>query len=243
MSSSNTQDTSTTEETTNKVSADVSTCFGVFITITIIYSILKIIFGVIGDRIWIFGYLITTVIIQWQLNSMIARDNCNDTDQLTTTIIATFLPWIGIFFTINVLLIMFPGWKAPFSNTLGYLIAYLAGVKNAFVKMLKTPESIDQSNINDKALLKSIEYIYSDTSTMINELNTINFEDSMNRMKPLFNDQANNDPSMRKELYKFIIMKETIGELVWLILSGCMAINVAYVYIINTECATVSGNS
>ena len=78
---------------------------------------------------------------------------------------------------------------------------------------------------------------------MINELNTINFEDSMNRMKPLFNDQANNDPSMRKELYKFIIMKETIGELVWLILSGCMAINVAYVYIINTDCATVSGDS
>ena len=64
--SSSTTETSTTEETTNKVSADISTCFGVFITITIIYSILKIIFGIVGDRVWIFGYLLVTIIIQWQ---------------------------------------------------------------------------------------------------------------------------------------------------------------------------------
>ena len=232
--------TSQTDDSSNStaVSADVSTCFGVFIIITIIYTILKIIFGSVGDRMWIFGYLLIIIIIQWQLNSMIASNNCNDTDQLSTTIIATFLPWIGIFFTINVLLLMFPGWKAPFSNTLGYFIAYMAGAKNAFVKMLKTPESIDQSNINDKALLKSIEYIYSDTSTMINEMNTLNFEDSIHRLKPLLNEEAVNDPSMKNDLFKFIIMKDSIGELVWLLLSGCMAINVAYVYIVNTECVS-----
>ena len=58
----------------------------------------------------------------------------------------------------------------------------------------------------------------------------------MNRLKPLFNDEAINDPSMQKDLFKFIIMKDTIGELVWLLLSGTMAINVAYVYIINAKC-------
>ena len=104
--------------------------------------------------------------------------------------------------------------------------------------MLKTPESINKSNVGDKALLKSIEYIYSDTSTIVNELNTLNFEDSMNRLKPLFNDEAINDPSMQKDLFKFIVMKDTIGELVWLLLSGIMAINVANIYIINAECET-----
>ena len=240
MSSESTDDTSNLNDndSSSNVSADVSTCFGVFIIITMIYGILKIIFGVIGDRIWILGYLLITIIIQWQLNSIIARDNCNNTEQFTTTFIATFLPWVGIFFTINVLLLIFPGWKSPFSNTLGYLIAYLGGIKSAFVKMLKTPESIDKSNVGDKALLKSIEYIYSDTSTIVNELNTLNFEDSMNRLKPLFNDEAINDPSMQKDLFKFIVMKDTIGELVWLLLSGIMAINVANIYIINAECET-----
>lgn len=225
-----------TDDTSNNVSADVSTCFGVFIIITVIYSILKIIFGIVGDRIWILAYLLITIIIQWQLNSIIATDNCNGSEQFATTFIATFLPWIGIFFTINVLLLMFPGWKSPFSNTLGYLIAYISGIKTAFVKMLKTPETIEKSNVSDKALLKSIEYIYSDTSTIVNELNTINFEDSMSRLQPLFNEEAINDPSMKKDLFKFIIMKETIGELIWLLLSGIMAINVSYVYIVNAEC-------
>ena len=230
MSSESTDDNST------KVSADVSTSFGVFIIITIIYGILKVLFGAVGDRIWILGYILITIIIQWQLNSIIASDNCENTDQFTTTFIATFLPWIGIFCTINVLLLIFPGWKSPFSNTLGYLFAYLGGIKSTYVKMLKTPEAIEQSNFSDKALLKSIEYMYSDSSTIINELNTINFEDSMIRLQPLFNEEAINDPSMKQDLFKFIVMKDTIGEIVWLLLSGSMAINVAYTYIINAEC-------
>ena len=45
---------------------------------------------------------------------------------------------------------------------------------------------------------------------------------------------------MKNDFFKFIIMKDAIGELVWLLLSGCMAINVAYVYIVNTDCATTS---
>ena len=230
------------EDKSNKLSADISTCFGVFIIITVIYTILKIIFGTSNDKSWILGYILITIIIQWQLNSMIAKDNCNDTDQFTTSIIATLLPWIGIFCTINVLLLMFPGWISPFSNTLGYLIAYLGGIKNSFVKMLKTPESINQSNINDKALLKSIEYIYNDSSTIINELNTINFQDSIDRLKPLMNDDAINDPTMKNDLYKFIVMKDAIGEFVWILLSGCMAINVAYVYIVNSSCTVNLSN-
>ena len=102
--------------------------------------------------------------------------------------------------------------------------------------MLKKPESIDASNIEDKALLESINHIYNDVSTMINELNTQNFEEAMVRMQPLLNAEAQNDPSLKKELFKYIVMKETIGELVWLILTGCMVVNVAFTYIVNSEC-------
>ena len=227
---------STNEDKNTTLSADLSTCFGVFIVVTIIYTMLKIIFAASTDRNWILGYILITIIIQWQLNSIIAKDNCNDTDQFTTAVLATLLPWIGIFCTINVLLLIFPGWKSPFSNTLGYLIAYMAGIKSAFVKMLKTPEAIDKSNVNDKALLTSIEHIYNDTSTIINEVNPENFEDAMTRLKPLMNDDAINDPSMKEDLFKYIITKDAIGEFVWLFLSGCMAINVGYVFIVNSNC-------
>ena len=229
-------ETSTNEDKSTKLSSDITTCFGVFIVITSIYTILKIIFATATDRFWILGYLLITIIIQFQLNSMIAKDNCNDTDQLVTAFIATMLPWVGIFCTINVLLLMFPGWKSPFSNTLGYLIAFMCGAKSSFLKMIKTPDSIDQSSIADKALLKSINNIYNDVSTIINELNTENFEAGMIRLQPLLNSEAVNDPSLKKEFFKYIVMKDAIGEFAWLILSGCMAINVAYIYIINTDC-------
>ena len=225
------------EDNATKLSSDITTCFGVFIVITVIYTILKIIFGTATDRFWILGYLLITIIIQFQLNSMIAKDNCRETDQLVTAFIATMLPWIGIFCTINVLLLLFPGWKSPFSNTLGYLIAFMSGAKSSFLKMLKTPDEIDASNIKDKALLKSINHIYSDVSTMINELTTENFEAGMIRLEPLLNAEATSDPSLKKDFFKYIIMKEAIGELVWLILSGCMAINIAYIYIVNTNCS------
>lgn len=231
-------DETSTEDKATKLSSDITTCFGVFIVITFIYIILKIIFGTATDRFWVLGYLLITIIIQFQLNSMIAKDNCKDVDQLVTAFIATMLPWIGIFCTINVLLLIFPGWKSPFSNTLGYLIAYMSGVKSSFTKMLKTPDSIDESNIKDKALLKSINHIYNDVSTMINELNTENFEAAMIRLQPLLNSQATSDPSLKKEFFKYIVMKEAIGELVWLLLTGCMAINVAYIYIVNADCTS-----
>jgi|TARA_Y100000992_G_scaffold302719_1_gene278883 hypothetical protein len=229
-----TDDTADTKTTT--LQTDVSTSIGVFIVTTVIYCILKIIFASPTDKFWLLGYLLITVIVQFQLNSMIAKDNCNDNDQIVTAFIATMLPWIGMFFTINILLLMFPGWKSPFSNTLGYFIAFLSGIKPAFLKLLKKPESIDASNIEDKALLESINHIYNDVSTMINELNTQNFEEAMVRMQPLLNAEAQNDPSLKKELFKYIVMKETIGELVWLILTGCMVVNVAFTYIVNSEC-------
>ena len=79
------------------ISADVSTCFGVFILSTLIYTILKCVFGIVGDKMWIMGYLIITMIIQWQINSLIAKDNCNGIDQVQTVALATLLPWVGIF--------------------------------------------------------------------------------------------------------------------------------------------------
>ena len=220
-----------------QVSADVSTCFGVFILFTLIYTILKCMFGIIGDKLWSSGYLLMTIIIQWQLNSMIAKDNCNGVDQIQTVALATLLPWVGIFGLMHLLLLMFPGWKSPFSNTLGYLIAYMTGVNKAFFALLDTPEGINKTSQGDKALIKSIEYLYSDASLMINEMTPENFEDAMVRLEPMMNTEAKTNPGLKKNLYSYIIMKDTIGEFIWLILSGSMAINIAFATIINSTCA------
>ena len=45
--------------------------------------------------------------------------------------IYSFVPFIFIFGSLLVAMILFPGWKAPFSNTLGYFI-----VKNVIARKL-----------------------------------------------------------------------------------------------------------
>ena len=228
-----------TDVSGNKVSSDISSSFGIFILMTIIYSTLKIIFGVVGNNMWIAGYLLLTVIVQWQLNSIIAKDNCDNVPQTQTVVLATLLPWIGVFGLMHVLLMMFPGWKSPFSNTLGYLIASMSGIKRSFVALMETPEAIKQSSQGDKALLKSIEYLYTDSSLMINEITPENFEDAMARLEPMMSKEGKSNPALKKKFYSFILMKDTIAECIWLLLTGCMSINIAFSTILNASC---SGN-
>jgi len=224
------------DNSSSDVSADVSTSFGVFILVTLVYTILKCIFGVVGNHMWTMMYILLTIIIQWQLNSMIAKDNCDGVQQIQTVALATLLPWIGIFGSIHLILMMFPGWKSPFSNTLGYLIANMSGVKKAFYALLETPQNIENSSQGDKALIKSIEYLYSDSSLMINEMTPENFDDAITRLEPMMNKEAKSNPGLKKKLYTYIVMKDTIAEFIWLILSGSMAINIAFTTIINATC-------
>ena len=67
---------------------------------------------------------------------------------------------------------LMPGWKAPFSNTLGYLIVWLSGVNNSFYKILK------QDNNENKLL----QMVYKDPSIMINEITPENFDLFIARM-------------------------------------------------------------
>ena len=46
-----------------------------------------------------------------------------------SALMVTIIPWVFIFGIMNVVLMMFPSWKSPFSNTFGYLATRLAGVR------------------------------------------------------------------------------------------------------------------
>ena len=131
-----------------------------------------------------------------------------------------------------------PGWKAPFSNTLGYLIVWLAGVNNSFFKILK------QDNNQNKLL----QMVYKDPSTMINEITPENFDLFIARMNgknggvealPVAKaEPVPSTPPMkggrRKQrggnstsilsadykqhlpgLYNFVVIKDMISEFIW----------------------------
>jgi len=126
----------------------------------------------------IFGLIITVVYlaiifaIQLYVNYQNAKEKCGGTPQLVPSINYTVVPNLFIFGTLLLILILMPGWKAPFSNTIGYLIVWLSGVNSSFFKVLK------QENNQNKLL----QMVYKDPSLMINEITPENFDLFIARM-------------------------------------------------------------
>ena len=68
------------------------------------------------------------------------------------------------------MLIQFPGWKAPFANTLGYLLLKLSGIERLMRDILVPEDKASQE------LKPSIRQIYRDQSLLVNEITPQNFE-------------------------------------------------------------------
>ena len=67
-------------------------------------------------------YLGIMFLIQFMVNMSNAKERCGGTPQILTALTYTAIPNILIFGLLIMMIMFFPGWKAPFSNTLGYLI-------------------------------------------------------------------------------------------------------------------------
>ena len=89
--------------------------------------------------------------------------------QYPTAILATLIPWVVIFGTMNVLLEMFPGWLRPFSNTFGYLLTK-GSVSKTMNKILKGENESDSKTLSSelKDVQKTLATIYNDQSLLVN---------------------------------------------------------------------------
>ena len=206
-------------------------------------------------------YLAIILFIQLYVNYQNAKEKCGGTPQLVASVNYTAIPNLFIFGALILILMIMPGWKAPFSNTIGYLIVWIAGVNNSFFKILK------QDNNQNKLL----QMVYKDPSTMINEITPENFDLFIERMngknggvealpvaqaEPVVTPSAppmkggrrkqrggNNTSilsSNYKEhlpgLYNFVVIKDMISEFIWYALVGNLVINTSNSYIQSIKC-------
>lgn len=210
-------------------------------------------------------YLATIFAIQLYVNYTNAKEKCGGTPQLVASINYTIIPNLFVFGSLILILMLMPGWKAPFSNTLGYLIVWLSGVNNSFYKILK------QDNNENKLL----QMVYKDPSIMINEITPENFDLFIARMggknggveaipvvkaEPLPTPSAPPMKGGRKKqrggnntsilnsnykqhlpgLYNFVVIKDMISEFLWYALVGNLVINISNSYIQSIKCNRTS---
>lgn len=151
--------------------------------------------------------------------------------QTSAIFIWGIIPWVFIFITMTVVIKTFPGWKAPFSNTIGYLVTMLLGVNNTFTSLLKP-----QKKSKDPGLNKILEEIYEDKSILINEFTPTNFDVAIKKLQPLFDTSNPNFQSNLNYLKQIVRIKDEISRAIWYILTGLLTISVSNMGVASTKC-------
>ena len=219
---------------------DPATSIFVYIGLTAIYFTMKYMMPERATALFVI-YFILILVSQFILNIYLAKQICNSPSNVGTAAIATIIPWILIFGLLNLLLTMFPGWLAAFSNTIGYAVASIVGVSSLFTEKLLNVNN--QNGTRDT--LKVIQNILSDPSTIINSLNDENvlkfWNDSIE--VKLFNDKLevitnvkDDNSSLFYELKKYIMLKNLVSYFIWYLLTGILITSISYNYMLTVPC-------
>tara|TARA_Y100001937_G_scaffold62137_1_gene85263 strand:- start:22 stop:831 length:810 start_codon:yes stop_codon:yes gene_type:complete len=185
----------------------------------------------------LFGiYLLFLIIGELIINIELTKTMCG-VEQPLTAFIVTLIPWVIIFGILNIMLIMFPGWLSPFSNTFGYGVAKLSGISKTMNKIFKA-QVADQSGLSGemKSVQEALANIYKDKSLLINEITTENFETFWNKMSVLFRPNVKGDTALKNELFKHVLTKQLTAEYIWYILTGGLVTSASYNFLVNSRC-------
>ena len=201
----------------------------IFIILSMIYFFFKYKQG--NKIIYFVMYGLSIILSQIFVNLSLTNTVCG-ANQWGETILITFVPWIMIFGSLNLIITKFPGWLKPFSNTFGYLVVS-SKLKNAFNSILKDSKSSD-----------NLEEIFNDSKNqnlLINEIPPTDngFNNFINhlRNKKMLNSNINIDSEEVKTLKKIVSLKNIVSEFIWFVLTGVLTILTSYNYIINLKCS------
>ena len=179
-------------------------------------------------------YILLIIIGEYFINLNLTKTMCG-TNQWGTAIIVTIIPWVIIFGILNVMLIIFPGWLTPFSNTFGYGIARLAGLNNLINEIFEVKTS-DTSSKQMKEMQEALAHIYSNKSLLINEITQSNFDNFWNKMSVVFKKGVVNNSILKEKLRDMVRLKDLVAQYIWYMLTGILVTSVGYNYTVNVGC-------
>jgi hypothetical protein len=140
---------------------------------------------------------------------------------------------VFLFGTSVVALSLMPGWKAPFSNTLGYGL-----IKNViFRKLFSLQDWLQEGETEGNSDLAKFNQ-RSNRTFFVNELTPENFFQAVDSLGLTFKNPGDDgvDYSVKKTLYKAVIVKDSISEFIWLFITSLLTFSLSQIYIIDSSC-------
>ena len=202
----------------------------IFIVASIIYFAARYFIDPSYSRLLLGVYVTVVLISQFYFNVALLSDMCSgNSSNLKMAVLVTLIPWIVLGGGVTLGLLVFPGWKQPFSNTFGYIVAKIAGVNSLLFALLKSPTT------GGIKLKKTLHDIYSNPSLFINQITPSNFDDFVKASQFMFVPNATRLPEMA-QFRKIITLKDLVSEFVWYTLTGILVTTVSYNTIVNSTC-------
>jgi hypothetical protein len=140
-------------------------------------------------------YLLLVIVVQFIVNASVITNMCggNITDNIGSAGLITIFPWLLIFGTIIIILVVYPGFKSAFSDVIGYY--YVSFSANKILTTLLIDKDIekqlDGANVNNQEkesmrnAADTIIKMCGNTSIIINQIVPSNFLEYWRILTPL----------------------------------------------------------
>jgi hypothetical protein len=194
----------------------MSASFGSFFWLSALFFYLK--YSVSIPKYFSALFLILVMLFMYFINVGIMQTKCGSASG--SVLQATLLPWLFMFGPMILALQFFPEWKNPFSNTIGFIVARMAGGTTALLSMLKPGSEI------------KLHYVYNDPSLLLNQFTPTNFDTVLESFSA---DMAYTDES-KQALLKVVQLKDIVAEWIWYLLTASVVISTSYTMMMNGQC-------
>ena len=188
-----------------------------------------------GFTTLIFGIIMSLII--FIINFITIGNKCSENKALIYHSLIAFLPWAVVYGTITTIFRNFPGWKAPFSNTFGYLFVRFLKANTLIIDLFNTlvfakedPSEVKSLSLSDKKGI--MNNIYKDQSIM---LNVITLENINSMWSSLFGN-IKEAQQYKEKLYKIIVIKDKVSEFIWFLLLSTIAYTISNRYMTTIKC-------
>ena len=205
-----------------------------------------------GLYIKLFIYFMIVVLTQFGVNvsSIISTCGGSVSQNIGSAALLTFIPWFFIFGVLLVVLILFPGWKAAFSNVVGYFM--VSGQANSILSDLLVVDDVNSdilnasgSDIKTRDALQeaasAIVKLNGNMSLLINQIVPDNFLKYWSILTPLMKPQYQQDPvaaeEIQQKLLSLVVLRDNIGEAMWYIYTAILLTSIVQYKIATQGCS------
>lgn len=190
-------------------------------------------------------YLGAVVVTQLFLNIGYLMAKCGGSldKNIGAAAVFTIIPWLLIFGIMLAVLLIFPGFKSAFSDVIGYFA--VAGSANEIFSqillgtdlndMIDKTQDINKKNELTKAA-EAIIKICGNKSILINQMNSDNFLNIWEILKPLMVQGAYDNMEIKAQLLSLVTLKENIGEALWYIYTAILISSIVYYNLATRGC-------